>query len=155
LEKQAEPVMNQDGSIGTKLPVQPSVLWDFSTVIPTIQEFMIANADLRYKNPVGWSQVEQYYGACQDMQTTQGVRKAALEQKVRAAGAPPQQEPDPGTQAAIAELHKLAVGMADQLAKLSQVDPSATKGTLTAQVAAAKEVIDAGVNVAKIQAGGK
>jgi hypothetical protein len=155
LEKQAEPVMNQDGSIGTKLPVQPSVLWDFSTVIPTIQEFMIANADLRYKNPVGWSQVEQYYGACQDMQTTQGVRKAALEQKVRAAGAPPQQGPDPGTQAAIAELHKLAVGMADQLAKLSQVDPSATKGTLTAQVAAAKEVIDAGVNVAKIQAGGR
>lgn len=155
LEKTAEPVMNPDGSIGSKLPVQPSILWDFSSVIPTIQEFMIANADLRFKNPLGWSQVEQYYGQCQDMQTTQGMRKAALEQKVRAAGAPPQQGPDPGTAAAIAELHKLAVGMADQLSRLAQVDPAATKGTITGQVAAAKEVVEAGIDVARLQAGGK
>lgn len=155
LDKPATPIMRPDNSVGAQLPVQPSILWDFSTVIPTIQEFMIANADLRFKNPIGWSQVEQYFVQCQDMQTTQGMRKAALEQKVRAAGAPPQQGPDPGTQAAIAELHKLAVGMADQLSKLSMVDPSATKGTITGQVAAAKEVVDAGVKVASLQAGGK
>ncbi len=155
LKAPAMPILQPDGSIGSKLPVEPGVTENMEIAIPTITEFTIENADLRIKNPLGWSQIEQYYGLCQDMQTQQGMRKAALEQKVRAAGAPPQQGPDPGTQAAITELHKLAVAMADQLVHLSEIDPSATKGTITGQVSAAKEVVDASVNVAKIQAGGK
>ena len=103
LEQAGMPQENQDGSIGVKLPVEPSILWDYSIVIPTIQEFMIENADLRVKNPLGWGQVERYYGMCQDMQTTQGVRKSQLELKVRAASQPPpQQNPaELGAQAAL------------------------------------------------------
>lgn len=155
LQNPGTPVLNPDGSIGAKLPVEPGITEQMETAINTIVEFTIENADIRVKNPMGWGQIEQYYGLCQDMQAQQGMRKAALEQKIREAGQPQQQGPDPGTQAAISELHKLAVGMADQLAKLSQYDPSATKGTITGQVAAAKEVIEASVDVARLQAGGK
>jgi hypothetical protein len=153
LEQVATPILNPDGSIGAKLPVEPSILENMEIAIPTISEFAIENADVRTKNPVGWSQLEQYFGLCQDLQAQQGVRKAALELKVRAAGVPPPQQPDPGTQATIAELHKLAVGMADQLAQLAQINPLLTKGTITGQVAAAKEVVEAAVDIQKAMAG--
>jgi len=145
LEQAAMPVMNPDGSIGAKLPVEPSIMEDFSVALPTITEFTIENADLRTKNPVGWSQVEQYFGLCQEMQAQQEMRKAQLQMQVQAAGAPPKQGPDPGTQAAIAELHKLATQVADRLAQISTIDPALTKGTVSGQVQAAGKVLDSAI----------
>jgi hypothetical protein len=155
LEQPGTPVMNQDGSVGAKLPVEPSILEDFSIALPTISEFAIENADLRVKNPVGWSQIEQYWGMCQDMQAQQEVRKAQLGLKARMAATPPPTRPDPGTQAAVARLHMLASQMADQLARLSMVDPAFTKGTITGQVSAGKEIIDSAIDASEALAGKK
>jgi hypothetical protein len=138
LEQPAEP--DPDG--GVKLPVVPSVMEQFEYAIPTVQEWYIENADMRLKNPVGYSQVEQYYGQLQDLETQAESRKAMLKQKVTQAGLPPQQGPDPETQQSLAILRNAAAEMVRQLEKLSAVDPMVTKGTLTAQVAAAGKVTD-------------
>jgi hypothetical protein len=157
LETPSEPLMKPDGSIGSKLPVEPSIMEQFEFAIPTIQEWYIENSDMRIKNPVGYSQVEQYYGICQDMQAQQGVRKAQLDQKVEAAGVPPKQ-PDPMAETLQDEM-KLLIQQAGpaitRLMELAALDPMATKGTATAQVSAAKEVIDSTVDGARLLAGGK
>jgi hypothetical protein len=159
LEATAEPVMNPDGSIGTKLPVEPSIMEQFEYAIPTCQEWYIENADMRIKNPVGYSQVEQYFGMLQDMQTAQQSKGAVSKGKVQLAGQmasqPPAAGPDPQTQAVVAELQRLAAGMADQLSKLAQIDPGQTGGTITGQVSAAKEVVEASIDAERLMAGGK
>ena len=157
LERQAEPVAKPDGSIGVKLPVEPSPVWNYAVVIPTIQEFMIENADLRVKSPIGWSQMEQYYAMCQDAQAAQLARKADLEMKVRAAGAPPPQNqgPQQEMQQEFQELLQAARPAITRLAQIMQMDPMLTKGTASAQVSAAKEIVDTTVDGAKLMAGGK
>lgn len=155
LEQTATPIMNPDGSIGSKLPVEPSIMEQFEYAIPTVEEWYIENADMRLKNPVGYSQVEQYYGMLLDGDTAKKSRTASNNQKVQQAGAPPKDGPDPQQQEVVAELQKLAAGMADQLAKLSMVDPMLTKGTLTAQVAAADHVMEAAIDAERLMAGGK
>ncbi|HUD75134.1 MAG TPA: hypothetical protein VMQ76_08685 [Terracidiphilus sp.] len=141
LERTAEPVMQPDGSIGSKLPVEPSILENFEIVIPTITEFYIENADLRIKNPLGYSQIEQYFGLCQDMQAQQGVRKAGLDLKVKAASQPP--DPNaPAQQQALGMLRSAAADMIALCERLAAIDPSQTDGSITGQVAAAGKVID-------------
>jgi len=141
LEQTAMPTMNEDGSIGSKLPVEPSIMENFDVVIPTITEFYIENADLRIKNPVGYSQIEQYFGMCQDMQAEQGVRKAGLDLKVKAAGSPP--DPNaPAQQQALGQLRSAAADMTALCERLAAIDPAMTSGTITGQVAAAGKVID-------------
>jgi hypothetical protein len=152
---QAEPMMRPDGSVGMKLPVEPSIVWDYGIVIPTLGEYMIENAELRIKNPMGWSYCEQYLGACQEMQAQQGMRKAALELKVKAAGAPPPQGPDPAAQAELRELIQAAQQAIPLLLKIGAMDPALTKSTETAQVQALKEIVDTTVDAAKLAAGGK
>jgi hypothetical protein len=148
----AEPVQNPDGSIGSKLPVEPSVIEDMEIAIATISEYMIENADIRIKNPVGWSLMEQYFGACQDMQAQQQVRTAKLQVQVQAAAAPPssnQPSVDPDTVAAVRELQGMATQMVERLGALSMLDPSVTKGTAAAQVSAASNIVKTAINAGK------
>ena len=148
LDQTAEPLMKPDGSIGSKLPVEPSMMDNFDVAIPTITEFCIENADERIKNPVGYSQIEQYYGMCQDMQAQQGVRKAALDLKVKAAGQPPPQV-DPDQQMVLKQLRTAAADMIAWCEQLAHIDPALTKGTITGQEAAAAKVIDSATDVEK------
>jgi hypothetical protein len=156
LEKTAEPIMKPDGSIGSKLPVEPSIVWDYAIVIPTISEFMIENADLRITNPVGWSQCEQYLSACQDMQTTQGARKASLELKVKAAGMPPppQNPAQQGAQAALQEILQKALDMVNREAEIAHLPPQGQNGNLAPQVSAANNIVKTAIDTLKV-AGGK
>lgn len=157
LENKAMPIARPDGSIGAKLPVEPSIVWHFDIVIPTIEEFMIENADLRIKNPLGWSQMEQYHGMCQDMQTAQLVRKAKLELQVKSASVPPQQ-PDPaqqGAQAALKEILGRALNMVDRQIELANMPPEGPNGNIAPQVTASNNVIKAAIDTLKVSAGGK
>jgi hypothetical protein len=160
LETPAEPVMNQDGSIGVRLPVVPSVMEQFEYAIPTVQEWYIENADMRIKNPVGYSQVEAYWEQLLEMQAQRQAKDAMNKGKVQQAGQaaaapPPPPGPDPQTRAVVAELQRLAAGMADQLSRLATLDPAMTGGTITGQVAAAKEVVEASIDAERLMAGGK
>jgi hypothetical protein len=155
LQQTAEPVMNPDGSIGSKLPVEPSVMEQFQYAIPTIEDWYIENADQRIKNPLGYGQVEAYWEQCLEMQTQRQAKDAANKQKVTQAGAPPPDAPNPQQQAMVAELQKLASNMVDQLAKWSTIDPMLTKGTITGQVAAANDILEATLDANKLLAGAK
>lgn len=155
LEQNAEPVMNPDGSIGSKLPVEPSIMEQFEYAIPTVQEWYIENSDMRLKNPLGYSQVEQYYGMLLDGDTAKKSRDAANNQKVQQAGAPPKDGPSPQEQGILQELQKLSVQMADRLAALALVDPMDTKGTITGQYQSAAKVVDLTVDATKLMAGAK
>ncbi len=99
--------------------------------------------------------MEQYYGMCQDMQAQQGIRKAALEMKVKAAGAPPPDGSQASLQAEMQELLQAAGPAIIRLGQIMQLDPMATKGTASAQVSAAKEIVDTTVDGARLMAGGK
>lgn len=155
LEAPPMPVQNPDGSVGMKLPIQPSIVWNFGVVIPTIQEFMIENADIRVKNPVGWSNMEQYFGMCQDMQAQQAQRKAALELKVKQAGLPPPPGPDEGSQAALRELLGKALQMVDREAELAMLPPLGKNQSITAQVSASDHIVQTALDASKLAAGGK
>jgi len=146
LEQTAEPVMNPDGSIGSKLPVEPSIMEQFEYAIPTIQEWYIENSDQRIKNPLGYGQVEKYWSMCKDLeaqvQSTDAANKGKVQQAGQAAAQPPKQGPDPQTQATLTQLRSAAAEMVLQLEKLSQLDPATTGGTIQGQVAAAGKVTD-------------
>jgi hypothetical protein len=71
------------------------------------------------------------------------------------AGQPPQQGPDPTAQAEMQQLIQVAGPAIQRLLQLATLDPLATKGTATAQVSAAKEIVDTTIDAAKLAAGGK
>ena len=152
----AMPQMRPDGSIGSKLPVEPSIVEHMDVAIPTIEEFMIENSDLQMKNPVGWSQMEQYHGLCQQMQTQQQVVTAQLKLKVQMASVPPKQ-PDAGeagAQAALKEILSRALEMVDRQVELANMPPEGPNGNIGPQVTASSNVIKTAVETLKV-AGGK
>jgi hypothetical protein len=147
------PIVQPDGSIGIKLPAEPSILENMEYAIPTVQEFAIENSEIRINAPAYWSQIEMYLGKCQEVQATQGMKKAALELKVKQAGLPQPSGPDPAEQEMQAEMQQLmqAAGPAIiRLAQIMQMDPMETKGTANAQVSAAKEIVDTTVDAVKL-----
>jgi hypothetical protein len=146
---------NPDGSIRAVLPVTPSPLENFDIVLATIQEFAIENADLRIKNPLGWDQVEQYWSQCEDAQAQQAARKAALQLKVNEAGQPQAPGPDPGIQAAVAKLDQVATQLIDTLNALANTPPLPKGVTITGQVAAAKEGVEAALEATSLVLGKK
>jgi hypothetical protein len=81
------------------------------------------------------------------------AQAAQRQMKVHQAGSPPPAEPDANTQAAIAELQKVAMGMVDRLAALSALPPLGKNGSIAGQVSAAKENLDTAVKVANQMAG--
>jgi hypothetical protein len=161
LEQPAEPVMNPDGSIGIKLPVEPSIMEQFEYAIPTVQEWYIENADMRIKNPVGYSAVEQYFGMLQDMQTAQQSKDAVNKGKVQHAGqaaANPPPPPDPNVQTMQEEFQALMQQAGPAIIRLAEIAqmPPLPKGTsLQAQVASAREIVDTTIDGARLVAGGK
>lgn len=154
-EQTATPFLKPDGSVGSKLPVEPSIWENFKVGLATTEEFLIENSDLRIKNPVAFSQFEQYYGMQQDMQMQQESRKAALGLKVQQAGVPAPQPPDPQMQAQQEQVRQLALSALSLLETIGQMPPEETGGTVTGQVAALREVVETGYKTEKLVATGK
>jgi hypothetical protein len=141
--------------VGSKLPVEPSIWEDFKVGLATTEQFLIENSDLRIKNPVAFSQFEQYYGMQQDMQMQQQARKAALGLKVQQAGAPAPKGPDPSTVQMQQTARQLALQALNLLEQIGGVPAEQTMGKLTDQVAALKEVVETGYKLEKLEAVGK
>jgi hypothetical protein len=150
LKTLGSPIQQPDGSIGIQLPAEPSIVENMEYAIPTVQEFAVENSEIRITAPAYWSQIEMYLGKCQEMQAIQGMKKAALELKVKQAGAPPPQGPDPTVAAEMQQLMQAAGPAIIRLAQIMQLDPMATKGTASAQVSAAKEIVDTTVKGAQL-----
>ena len=148
--------INPDGSQQPKLPVEPDKnIEDYETAKSCMREYMLEECDLRYSDPQAWERLNAYYDMLEDLDAQVAAERAARQAKVNAAGQPPQQQkgPDPGVQATLQELQKLAANMADRLGQIAMMDPMLTKGTANAQVSAGKEIIDSALKATQAMAG--
>lgn len=155
LEQGPQMAMNPaDGSVTTELPVHPSKWENFPVAKQVTSRYLNEHYELRSKDMVSWMLLSQYYDELDEMDMQVAAQAAQRQMKVTQAGQPPKDGPDAGTQAAIAELQKVAMGMVDRLAELSALPPLGKNGSIAGQVSAAKENLDSAVKVASQMAGG-
>ena len=141
----AQVKMNPDGTVGSELPVHPDKMENFGDAKMIVSQYMLKNFELRAENPMAWAALLQYWDELDNMDMQVAANTAQRQLKVHQAGSPPPDKPDPGTMQTVAELHKLATQMADRLGQLAMLDPMATKGTASAQVSAANDVVGAAI----------
>lgn len=158
LERGGQPVMNQNGTVGSALPVHPSKAENFPVAKLVLGRYILEHFDLRVKDPVSWMLLHQFWDELDDMDMQVAAAAAQRQSKVTQAGMPPKPGPSPvemQTQQEMQQLMSVAGPAIVRLAQLMQLDPSATKDTASAQVSAAKEIVDTTVDAAKLAAGGK
>jgi hypothetical protein len=147
--------LNPDGSQGTELAAHPGKTENFPEAKQIVSRYMNEHFELRAENPTAWMGLTQYWDELDQMDQDVAAQAAKRQLAVNQAGSPPPQAPDPGAMAAVQELQKLAVQMADQLAMISKLNPMLTGGTVSAQKDAAKAVVDSAINATKAVHGGK
>lgn len=155
VENGPEPTMNPDGSVTSGLPVYPSRMENFPVAKKVLQQYTLKHFEMRSENPVAWILLQQYWDELDDMDMQVAAKAANRQMQVTKAGQPPEQGPDPTVQAEMQQLIAVAGPAIQRLLQLAQLDPMLTKGTATAQVGAAKGIVDTTIDAAKLAAGGK
>jgi hypothetical protein len=155
VDQGAEVKQDPDGSIGSQLPVMPGKWEDHAEAKKILSRYMNENFELRTEKPDRWICLQQYWDALDDVEMQVAQDQAKRKVAVQMAGQPPQQGPDPTAQAEMQQLIQVAGPAIQRLLQLATLDPLATKGTATAQVSAAKEIVDTTIDAAKLAAGGK
>ncbi len=152
-------VTNPDGTRGvqqtTELAAHPAKMENFPVAKEILQRYMLEHYELRVENPVAWQQLCEYWDELSDGDMKVAQESAARQLQVTKAGQPAPPKPDAGTMAAVQELQKLAVQMADRLGQLALIDPLVTKQTITGQKDAAKTVVDSAMDATKAMMGEK
>lgn len=153
-----------DGQSVEKLPVEPDKNFEeYDVAKACVRNFALEQSDLRFSNPLGWQRLNDYYDMLEDADAAVAAARAARQLKVTQAGAPPPPQPPqppPEAMAAVMEILRKAVQEVDTLANISQQPPLPKGSSLTAQVTAAKEVVDSAIAAGKemrlaMQGGGK
>jgi hypothetical protein len=155
LEAGPQQVVNQDGSQGQELPVHPDKWENFRTAKLILGRYMLEHFDLRMKDPVGFALLQQYWDELDEMDMQVAAQAAQRQLAVTKAGQPPAKGPDPTVQGEMQQLIAVAGPAIQRLLQLAEIDPMLTKGTATAQVSAAKEIVDTTIDAAKLAAGDK
>lgn len=148
-------VTNPDGSKSTELAAHPVKQENFPVAKKIVFRYMMEHFELRTENPMAWIGLGQYSDELDAMDQRAGQEKSARQLAVSQSGQPKPPGPDPVLQEEMQQLLQAAGPALARLLQLAQIDPMLTKQTATAQVSAAKEVIDATVNGAKLMTGGK
>jgi hypothetical protein len=150
-------VMSTDGSQATALPVTPDRQEDFPLAKQVVQRYTLLNFELRVNRPQVWQALLAYWDKLDEMDAAVAAKSARYQMQVKQAGAPPPQSTpeDQEMKQEMAQLMQVAGPAIMRLSQLMQLDPMATKGTASAQVSAAKEIVDTTVDAAKLAAGGK
>ena len=146
---------NPDGSIGSQLPVTPGRWEDHGEAKKILSRYLNEHFELRTEKPDRWIALGQYWDALDDVQMQVAQDQAKRKVAVDMAGQPPKPGPDPTVQAEMQQLIAVAGPAIQRLLQLADLDPMGTKGTATAQVSAAKEIVDTTIDAAKLAAGGK
>lgn len=157
MQQGMQPTQMPDGSRGMQLPVHPERWEKFPVAKEVVSRYQNENFQMRTENPAAWDAIGQYWDELDEMDMQVAANAAQRQMKVHQAGVPPQQ-PDPGQeamQAEFAQLMQQAGPAIIRLGQIAQMDPMLTKGTVNAQVSAAKEIVDTTVDGAKLVAGGK
>jgi hypothetical protein len=153
MEQGAQIKMNDDGSKGTELPVHPSRSEDFPVAKQVVQRYMLEHFEIRVEQADRWILLDQYWGELLDAESAVASDTAQRQMKVQAAGTPPKPGPPPELKALAAQVQKAAADMIAWSERLAQIDPMLTKGSITGQVAAAKEVIETGFKTTELATG--
>lgn len=149
-------IIDQNGQPQTKLPVEPDKNFeDFNTAKECLRNYAIEECDLKNTDPEAWGRLNDYYDMLEELDAQIAAERAQRQMKVTAAGQPPQPEEDPGQEAIITELRQLATHMMTRLGQLAMTDPALTKGTISGQVSAAKEVVDGTLDTIQTATGKK
>jgi hypothetical protein len=147
----------QAGAQVEKLPVEPDKnVDDFAEAKEVIRRYRQSHCELRTQNPMAWARLDSYYDMLVDLEAQVAAEQAKRQMMVQAAGVPPKQDStDPEMKAEMQELMQQAGPAIMRLAQIMSMDPVLTKGTASAQVSAAKEIVDTTVDAARLMAGGK
>lgn len=151
-------MMQQDGSKGTELPVHPERVEDFAVAKKVVSRYMLEHYEMRTENPTAWALLCQYWDELDDQDMAVGAKAAKRKMMVQQAGLPPKPGPSPLEQQMQTEMQELMGVAGDAIHRLQQIwqmDPAQTKGTVTGQVAAAREAVDTTLDAAKLVAGDK
>lgn len=148
----------QQGDPGGEAPLaaEPDMSDNLPVAIEVCERYLQENArSLKTALDGSWQRCQKYLEQARDMDAAKKAADAKRQQMVQAAGQPPQKGPDPQVQGEMQQLLTVAGPAIQRLLQLAQMDPMATKGTATAQVSAAKEILDTTVDAARLAAGGK
>lgn len=142
-----QPVLDDDGTQRMQPSIAPDK-WteDYTVLRATIEEFCRTNADTKDANPIGWQNVIAFYRMACEYEATTNAYKATLKAKVAAAGVPPPPpgpEANPNVQQIEAEAIKQAMINIDRLTQLAALPPLPQGSTITGQVSAASESVNA------------
>lgn len=151
VEMQVDPV----NAANTPLPVMPDRSDDPQVAKEVTERYMQENAQLRFDGKGTWQRLLAYLDACLELDTQKKIDDAQRQMRIGQAGQPQKPGPSPNEQAMIGKVQTLAMQMLDVIAQQAQTDPMVTKGTLTAQVTAAKEAIEKGLEVTEMVSGNK
>lgn len=147
--------LNSDGSQGTQLPVHPGRSENFTVAKQVVSRYMVTNFQIRVEQSDRWILLDQYWGELLDAEQSVATDTATRQTKVSMAAAPPKQGPPPEVLALAQKVQAAAADMIAWSEKLAQIDPMLTKGSITGQVAAAKEVIETGFKTTELVTGTK
>lgn len=150
-----DPKMNQDGSVGSELPVHPNKWENFPEAKKVVSRYLNNHFEMRTEDPAVWIMLSQYWDELDEMDMQVAAQAAQRQLKVTQAGQPAPQGPDPTVAMEMKQLLGVAGPAIQRLLQLAELDPMMTKGTANAQVSAAKEIVDTTVDGAKLLAGGK
>jgi hypothetical protein len=143
---------NPDGSIGSDLPAHPGKWEDIPVAKKVLGRYMNEHFELRTEKPDRWIALAQYWDELDDMDMQVASNAAKRQMQVTEAGKPPAPAPDPTAQSEMQQLIAVAGPAIQRLLQLAQIDPAFTKGTASAQVSAAKEIVDSTVKGAELMA---
>jgi hypothetical protein len=149
-----QPIQNPDGSIGVKLPVEPSKRENFPIAKQVLQKYILDNYQLRLENPGAWEGLHMLGDIYDQLDTAVGADHAKRQLAVTQAGQPKPPAPDPQVAAMQQQLEALSMQMTGVLSRIAAIDPMLTGGAKD-QISAAKEILDTTIDAGKLLAGGK
>lgn len=134
------------------LAAEPDLSDNLPVAIEIAERYLQENAGMRFAMDGSWQRCQRYLNEARDLDAAKRAAQAQREMKVQAAAQPPKQGPAANEQAEMQQLMAVAGPAIMRLAQIMQLDPMATKGTASAQVGAAKEIVDTTVDAAKLAA---
>lgn len=149
----AQLLEQQNWQPGMPLAATPDPTDDFTVAKPVFQKYMQQNSATKLSDPMAWERLNAYWGMLKEMESQVASEDAQRQMKVQQAGQPPKPQPSPQEAAEFQRVKDLSMQAMELLQQIAQMNPLLTKGSMTAQVAAARENVETGYKAAEMMAG--
>lgn len=145
-----QPVLDDDGTPLLMPSFDPNK-WteDYMILKEEVEHFCQENSDVRQSNPMGWQNIIAFYRLACQYETEVKMSQAKMELAVAQASKPAPPGMPPDAQRATQELARVSTDAVDNLVRLSKLPPLGKTQSITGQVAASKEIVDAAEKLLK------